>query len=442
MLPATIRRLLPVAVLYSGRIGVAALGLVILPWLSRAMPAEQFGLATTVLALQSLAIVLDLGLSVTIAREFPVLVGAYKHRDLMRRSERALFLIYAVVTALAVALAAGGVVPIPLSTVLLICLSLLLIVWQNIIVVAFISRQRFVTSTAVQFTSLLMRHGCSLGFVIAFGGTLQVFVLGQVAGAAIVLVVSRSLFVWQHRGAAPATADRVRGAGATNIAVMIYTIAGACAMQLDKVLLSALASPAETGPYFLASTLSLVPITFLASPVSQFVQPKLIASLAAGRHEEARRWVVRMTLAILACAVLPGIALGLLAPWLVAFWLHGSVHQSAVSTYTMLLMPGAAIGALGLIPAIVLIARRDYRAMAALSCTLAVLVLATTAWLARQDAIAGVCITYAVYHTLAAATLWWRAARIEPWFGTGLRSGRTLLTKPPKPTSHQHASQP
>lgn len=442
MLPSTIRRLLPVAVLYSGRVGVAALGLVILPWLSRAMPAGQFGLATTVLALQSLAVVLDLGLSVTIAREFPVLVGAHEHRDLMRRSERALLLIYVAVTALALALAASGVVPIPPSTALLVCLSLLLIVWQNIIVVAFISRQRFVTSTAVQFTSLLLRHGCSLGFVIAFGGTLQVFVLGQLTGAAIVLAVSRLLFVWQHREAAPATADRARGADATSIAVMIYTVAGACAMQLDKVLLSALASPADTGPYFLASTLSLVPITFLASPVSQFVQPKLIASLAAGRHEEARRWVGRLTLAILVCAVLPGIALGLLAPWLVPFWLHGSVHQSTVSTYTTLLMPGASIGALGLVPAIVLIARRDYRAMAMISCALAVLVLATTAWLARHDAITGVCIAYAVYHTLAAAALWWRAARIEPWFGTRFAIRPRIANGAPTPTTRRPASQP
>jgi O-antigen/teichoic acid export membrane protein len=61
MYAATVRRLLPVAVLYSRRIGMVALGLVILLWLSRAMPAEQFGMATTVLALQGLAVVLDLG---------------------------------------------------------------------------------------------------------------------------------------------------------------------------------------------------------------------------------------------------------------------------------------------------------------------------------------------------------------------------------------------
>jgi O-antigen/teichoic acid export membrane protein len=289
---------------------------------------------------------------------------------------------------------------------------------------------------------LLLRHGCSLGFVIAFGGTLHVFVLGQLVGAAIALAASRLVFVWQHRDLTPTYADRSRGLGATSIAVMIYTLAGACAMQLDKVLLSALASPVDTGPYFLASTLSLVPITFLASPISQFVQPKLIASLAAGRHEEAQRWVMRLTIAIIACAVLPGIGLGLLTSWLVPFWLHGSVHQSAVSAYTTLLMPGASLGALGLVPAIVLIARRDYRAMAMISAVLSMLVLSTTAWLARHGTIAGVCIAYAAYHTLAALALWWRAARIEPWFSNPFAIGPRIANGATTPTTRRHAPNP
>ncbi|MDF2496164.1 oligosaccharide flippase family protein [Sphingomonas sp.] len=415
MLPAMARRLLPMAVLYGGRIGVAALGLVVLPWLSRAMPPAQFGLAATIIALQTLAVVLDLGLAITIAREFPVLGSEHDRRTLMQRSERMMLQFYLAITAVAGALAAIGVLPVPVPVALLVCLSLLLVVWQNLVVIGFIARQRFVTSTLAQFTSLLLRHGVALAAVIAFGGTVQVFIIGQVAGAAIVLLVSRLLFLYQHRAVgAPATVSRM--AGATSIAVMIYTIAGACTMQLDKVLLSALASPADTGPYFLASTLSLVPITFLASPASQFVQPKLIAALDAQRVADAQRWIGRLVLAIIVLAVLPGIALGIAAPWLVPLWLQGSPQQAAVIHYVTLLMPGAAIGALGLIPAIVLVTRRDYRAMATISCIMGGVVLATTAWLATHDAIAGVCITYAIYHALAAAALWWRAARIEPCF--------------------------
>lgn len=410
-------RLIPIAVLYGGRIGVAALGLVILPWLSNAMPADQFGLASTIIALQSLAIVLDLGLSVTIAREFPVLQGMHEHRDLMHRSEWALLLIYLGVTAIAVLLWVSGMVVIPLSTILLICFSLLLVVWQNLIIIAFVSRQWFKSSTLVQFTSLLLRHGCSLAFVIVFGGTLEIFVLGQLCGSTVVLLASRLAFVRRHPRVGVATAVAVRQPGTTSIAVMVYGIAGACAMQLDKVLLTAVASPSQTGPYFLASTLSLVPITFLASPVSQFVQPKLIAAVATERYWDARRWVVRLILAIVLCAVLPGIALGLASPWLIPLWLQGSAHQTVVGQYVTLLMPGASLGALGLIPSIILITRRDYRAMATISCALAVLVLGTTTLLARYNAITEICIAYSLYHIFAAIALWWRAARIESWFG-------------------------
>lgn len=419
MLARPIRRLLPIVVLYGGRVGTAALGLVVLPWLSRAMPADQFGLAATILALQTLAVVLDLGLSITISREFPVLSAEADRRALLHRSERALLTLYAAIAAIAAGLAAIGLLPMPVPTALLVCLALLLVVWQNLLVIGFIARQQFLTSTLAQFTGLLLRHGGSLACVIAFSGTVEVFVAGQVAGAALVLAASRLLFLHRHRArdAAPVPA---RAVAATGVAVVVYTIAGACTLQLDKVLLSALASPVATGPYFLASTLSLVPITFLASPAAQFVQPKLIAALDGGHRPEARRWIARLTLAILVLAVLPGIALGLAAPWLVPRWLHGAPQQAAVIRFATLLMPGASIGALGLVPAIVLIARRDYRALAAISCAMGIAVLSATAVLAARGDIAGVCVTYAVYHAVAAAALWWRAARIEPGFANPL----------------------
>src|SRR3546814_759126 len=129
-------------------------------------------------------------------------------------------------------------------------------------------------------------------------------------------------------------------------------------MQLDKVLLSGLASPAQTGPYFLASTLSLIPIAFLATPVAQFVQPKLIACVVRDQRESARRWIWRLTLALTGLAVIPGILLGLAAPLIVPLWLQGSADQDIVSSYTVLLMPGTSFGALGLIPALVLVADR------------------------------------------------------------------------------------
>src|SRR3546814_16691319 len=69
----TVRQLMPIAALYAGRVGVAAFGLVILPRLSKSMPAVEFGLAATILSLQSLAVVIDLGLAVTENAELPAL---------------------------------------------------------------------------------------------------------------------------------------------------------------------------------------------------------------------------------------------------------------------------------------------------------------------------------------------------------------------------------
>jgi O-antigen/teichoic acid export membrane protein len=424
----TARQLMPIAALYAGRVGVAALGLIILPWLSKSMPPAEFGLAATILSLQSLAVVIDLGLAVTASRELPALDDAHAAQNVIKRSERVLFLLYLGIAAVSASLAAAGILPISVGMSLLICLSLLLIVWQNIVIVALISRQRFLVSTVTQFLSLLLRHCCSLALVVFVAGTLQWFVIGQVLGAGVVLTVSRLIFLQRHKPLGD-SAKAAPKASATSMALVAYGIAGACAMQLDKVLLSALASPALTGPYFLASTLSLVPIAFLATPVAQFVQPKLIACIVRDQREPARRWIWRLTLALMALAVIPGILLGLSAPLIVPLWLQGAANQQMVSSYAVLLLPGTSFGALGLVPAMVLIARRDYRALAAISCVLTVAVLSTTAFLALKNDIRGICVAYSLYYVLATIALWWRAGQIDSSFPKPFAAGEHVARR-------------
>lgn len=403
------RRLLPMALLYGGRIGVAGLGLVVLPWLSARMSAEQFGLAATILSLQALAVVLDLGMSVTIAREFPAFASARDRRALMQRSEATLLKIYLALGLVVALVSLTGLFPVPPDTALLVCLSLLLIVWQNFLIVSFVAEQRFLLSTISQFGSLAFRHCCSLVLVILVAGSVQAFVIGQVVGGAVVLAISRYLFARSNR--LGYGTPSIRPLKVTSVAIMVYTISSASAMQLDKILLTTLSSASVTGAYFLASMLSLVPITFLATPVSQFVQPKLIGALARGEQVIARRWIIRLTLAIIILAVFPGIILGFAAQWFVPLWLQDAPQQEAVIRYVAILMPGASVGALGLVPAIILISKRDYRAMAIISLALAIIVLGTTALLARRDATQAICVAYALYHALAAAALWWRAWR-------------------------------
>lgn len=395
--------------------GIAGLGLIILPWLSKAMPPDEFGLAATILSLQSLAIVLDLGLSITVSRELPAMDSSTERLEVIWRCERTLFILYGIVTSFALLLAILQILATPVSTVLLIGMSMLIVVWQNIIVIAFLSQQQFLTSTIVQLASLLSRLGTGLAFVIFGTSTLEMFVLGQVVGSVIVLALSRFFLAWKNRPDGREHLTRQIPL-ATNVVIAVYTIAGASALQLDKLVLSGVSSPASTGPYFLASIFSLVPITFLASPLSQFVQPKLIASLVQNRDQQAQRWIIRLTLGIFTLAVLPGIAMGLAANFIVPLWLHGSPHEVNVIRYVMLLMPGASIGALGLVPAIVLIARRDYFALAVISCFLTGGILIATAALAYRNSIEGICLAYSAYHTTAAIVLWWRAWRIEPQF--------------------------
>jgi O-antigen/teichoic acid export membrane protein len=206
-----------------------------------------------------------------------------------------------------------------------------------------------------------------------------------------------------------------------SVAVIVQGIAGACALQLDKPIISALASPRETGPYFLAAVLAMTPITFLAAPVSQFFQPKVVAAVVAGRDQEASRLFARATLALIGVAVLPGLLLALLATPITAAWLASNASQPVVAGLLPILVWGTAIGSLGLIPSMTLIAIRDYRYIATVSTLLTLLVLTATALLARQNNMTGICVAYAIYHISSALALWCRAAFLVPSFRIPLR---------------------
>lgn len=409
------KRLIPLGFLYCGRIGTAAIGLIIMPWFSKIMPSEQFGLAVTVLSLQSFALVLDLGQSIKITRELPALKSENACRNIVQKSERVLINFYVFITLIVLMLSAFKFIIIPISTVLLICLSMLLIVWQQIIIIAFVSRQRFIASTVIQFMSLLLRFCTALLFLYTFNNSIEMFVLGQLVGTIFILLISRIAF-FVRNNSREKHSPAYRSNLSSNIAVIIYTLAGASALQLDKVLLSSFATPSFTGAYFLASMLSIVPITFFASPISQFIQPKFIKSLEGQQDNLSQRWIVRLTLAIIFLAVIPGLIMASISPLLVSLWLPGSPYQADVSHYMTLLMPGISIGALGLVPTIALIAKRDYYMLAWISVVLTIGVLSATAIFSMQNDIGSICIAYAMYHCLAAVALWWRAWKIEPNF--------------------------
>ena len=197
-----------------------------------------------------------------------------------------------------------------------------------------------------------------------------------------------------------------------SIALLVQTAAGACAMQLDKPLVGALAGAAATAPYYLATVLALTPLTFLAGPVVQFFQPKVIGQIA--ERSLSPSLVRKFLLGILGSAFLPGLVLWFAAPAVTALWLRGAPDHAVVAGYVRILVVGTSLGALGFLPNVLLVAKRQYRFLATASTGLTLVVLALAARAAAGGDIGAVCYAYAGYHVAAAVVQWVRALGLDP----------------------------
>lgn len=402
------------AALFASRLGVAALGILLLPLFNALLSPAAFGLVATVIALQTFGVLFDLGLATSIGREMPVLSTPSARRALLRRGERPLLLGYGILGVVAGLLglgdrlAFGGIWP------LAVVVATLVVVWQNLILVALIGQKRFVASSTGQLGGLILRHGSSLALLVHVERSFESFVLGQLIGGIAALAVTRYHFMKVNVAAAHTKEKVTVYNGIVNLGLLIYSAAAAGAMQLDKPVLALVSSPESAGAYFLATTIALVPITFLAGPIAQFVQPRLIASVSEGSSAHIALWLVRLVTGTCILALIPTLVLGVFIEEFVALWLGGAPNATVVALYAAAILPGAAFGSLGFGPALILLARKDYRFLAANSCVLTGAVLAATYLLGARSDIEGVCVAYALYHAASAAVLWIRAVYVEP----------------------------
>jgi O-antigen/teichoic acid export membrane protein len=406
-----LRRLWPLATLYCGRLGTALVGILLLPWFSRLMGPQQFGVVAIVLSTQSLLVALDLGLSIVLGRDLAGLAAGDLPlgRAMFAHAERTLLRLYAGL--LVLALVASRFMASPLTAPDLVAVALLFgaVVHQNLGQVALLARQDYAWVGLNQLIGVLLRNAFTLACLSMLAPSLTVFVASQALGACVHALVTR----WRlARRLPPAPAGAHPAFRTVSFALLLQTVAGACAMQLDKPLVGAFAGAAATAPYYLATVLALTPLTFLAGPVVQFFQPKVIAQIAARALSPAL--VRKFLFGILASAFLPGLALWFAAPAVTALWLHGGGEHALVASYVRILVVGTSLGAIGYLPNVLLVARQQYRFLAAASSGLTIAVLALTAWAASGGDVRTVCYVYATYHVAAAVVQWVRALTLDP----------------------------
>ncbi|WP_374537087.1 lipopolysaccharide biosynthesis protein [Chitinimonas taiwanensis] len=423
------KRLIDLGLLYVSKSGAIIVGLLILPFFSRQLGPDLFGVVALILSLQSFLILLDFGMATMVGRELAIVQATDSQRYITwRAAEWLVSALYLGISPLALLIptllgSPWGVVEVLSCVILFWALTL-----QNIGQNALFARRKFSEAAIVQLFGLLARHGVTAIALVCVGASLTSFIISQSAVAVVQMLVTRwrcNLDLCTHSEERFSVGVRTHAAAMLRRgrALMLFGLAGAAVLQLDKVIVSVFMSPRELGPYFLATTFCLAPISVLAAPVAQFFQPRLVQALSSENPAAVQLTLNQFIASITACSLLPTALIWLLREPLIALWLQDGNDVAQVAHYSSVLLPGVAIGALGYIPYSMLIAKQDYGFQARLSLALTAVTLTAVMISAIHSSVFAICLVYALYHSVSTICSWWRCTRIDATVGNIAAAG-------------------
>lgn len=407
-------------ILFAGRSSAVLVGFVFLPLYSKVLGPEQFGTVAVIMSLQALLVMLDFGMSALVTREVASAESSQQGLlKLIRRAELALsgfYLLLAVVAAVWFTGHAAGMSPLAVLSAVVLFWVLVL---QNVYYSAMLAHRQYVPASTLQIAGVTIRAVATAYVLEYFSATVEAFITVQLLVGALHYYATRRacsrMFPAHTQDAGAGASSKVaeclgllrRGGG-----LAVFSIAGAAVTQLDKPIVSTLVSAADVTPYFLATTLCMVPISVLAGPVSQYFQPRLLNAVAHERAEHAQGEIMRFALVLLLVIGVPTICLWLFRVPVINLWLAGGANNAVIARYVEILLPGVALGALGFIPYGLLLSAKDFGFQAALSAALTIITLAAAAVLAARQNVAAVCAVYALYHATSTLLSWGRAMRL------------------------------
>lgn len=411
---------LDVAAVFASRMGGIVVSLIFIPIYTRLLSPAQFGVIALLLSLQAFFLVSDLGLATVLARDTAIARGDPAALAAATYDRRRGELVMAGFVLLVAAAALAGVelrgeagvledVGRVVAATALIALLVLLNVSQ--LCLNALGHYRF--TGALTTIGTIVRAAVSAIVIARVSASVDAFLWSQLVVAALHYAVARAALD-RRSGAVPhRLAPLLDGPALLQLLVrckpvMIYTLAAAAALNLDKSILAAFLPIQLTGLYFLAATYAMVPIGLLSGPLNQYFSPRVAHAEANG--DQAARWQLATTfqLLLMPAVILPAVILIRQAPLLIPLWLHAAPGVPQVTALATILLGGTAIGATGYYPTTFLIAVADNGFLARLSAVSAVIVLAVaTAW-AAAGSLEGVAASYAVFHALGCIAQWWR----------------------------------
>lgn len=414
------RHMLNIAMLYVSKVSAIVVGILVLPEFNHLLGPQQFGIVAVILSVQSLLLMLDLGMSTLVGRDVAASGAGLMDGSQSWRTSN--FVITAFYVAMApAAWLLNSIFEEPLTGLQL--AGCMVMFWgltlQNVGQIALMAAHRFATASGIQLVGVLARAVVTLAALRMFGTDLSVFVTAQ--ALCVVLqwccthIACRRLFTitTSHLDEIPALIAQAMAMLKRGGPLVLFGVAGASVMQLDKPLVSAMTSAAQTAPYYLATVLCLTPLSTLAGPVAQFFQPRVTRAVSSHDDDAIHQSLALFTTALVLITFVPSAFLWLLREQIIDLWLGNAANSPKVSIYTGILLPGAAIGALGYLPYSILVARQDFRFQAMASTCMTLVTLAAAAACAHRGSIEGVCWVYACYHSMSTTVSWLRCIWLD-----------------------------
>ncbi|NOT20912.1 MAG: oligosaccharide flippase family protein [Sideroxydans sp.] len=408
------------AMLFISKAGGVLVVLLFMPMFYRTLGAAQFGVVAVILSLQALLVMLDLGMSTMVGREVAVHgTGSPNSAKMWRNAEVILSVFY-----LGLLLLAGlwGVLSSPANLSGFSTAAIVLLFWamvlQNLGQTVLLGAKSYLAASTLQLFGALFRAAITLIALQKIAATVPVFIAAQLITTLLQLALTRWVCVRTLMVHLPADfhikfdLTACKALLKQGKPLLIFGLAGAAVMQLDKPIIAAFISAQEVSTYFLAVTFCMTPIAVLAGPVSQYFQPKLLAVVSQGNSQDAQRLVTRFAFVLLLVTVLPSASLWFYRDFWVSLWLGDAVNAPQVILYIAVLLPGVVIGALGYIPFAMLTAQQDYHFQARLSASMTVIALLAVIYLAAQRNVYTICWVYAAYHIISTIASWLRSVSL------------------------------
>ena len=406
-----VSRLGELALLYGSRAAGVLVSLVFIPLDASLLGASDFGWVALILSAQALMMTLDLGMSALIARDLATGLTPAAALARWRNAERLLLFQFAALLALSLGLAVitGWSAPAVAGCAVLFWT----VTAQNVAQSAMLALGEVRQAALVQGLGVLVRAGLTAATLLWIDTSLRGFIISQLVGALCHLMLNRQLGqrrLSAARVAGTADVEPLARLARRGLPLFLVGAMGAAVMQVDKLLIGAFMGANAVSPYFLAGTYCLVPIAVLASPVAQFFQPPVIRAHAAGDADALRRRAHQLTVALLIAVIVPTLALWLFREPLIGIWLSDQALASEVAALAAIMLPAAAIGAVGYVPLALLGALGDFAFQARFSVLLTLLTLVGVAWAASRGGLFAICWIYLGYYVALTSTLWLRAA--------------------------------